>query len=223
MHGDSDLRDFANHTRLFPLPGVVLLPHSVLPLHIFEPRYRQMTEHALASDRLITILQVDPAYDWSSPGEPRLAEFGCLGRIVSEERLPDGRFNMLLLGRKRVRIIRELEVPTLYRQAEVEILEDIEPTTPIGPTRRELIQLFRRCVPIDAELSSLLDKDLPLGILTDILTQGLALSPAMGQAFLTEPRSSARAEALAALLQQLDPLKPGWPTNRPSSPPFSLN
>lgn len=223
MHSDSDLRDFANVTRLFPLPGVVLLPHAVLPLHIFEPRYRQMTEHALADDRLITIIQVEPGTDWSSPGEPKLATVGCLGRILSEERLPDGRFNMLLVGRKRVRIRRELEVPTLYRQAEVEILDDIEPTASTLSTRTELIRLFRRCVPIDAELSTLLDKDLPLGILTDLLSQGLGLSASLLQAFLAEPQSLARAEALTALLDQIDPMRSRRPTNRPSSPPFSLN
>ena len=60
MDNDLDLRDFANVTRLFPLPNLVMFPHVVLPLHIFEPRYRQMTEDALAGDRLITMVQITP-------------------------------------------------------------------------------------------------------------------------------------------------------------------
>ena len=60
MDDDFDLKDFTNVCRLFPLPGVVLFPHAVLPLHIFEPRYRQMTEDALATDRLIAIVQLRP-------------------------------------------------------------------------------------------------------------------------------------------------------------------
>ena len=70
MDDDDDLRDFGNRSRLFPLPGVVLFPHAVLPLHIFEARYRQMTEDALGSDQLITIVQIRPPGEWKSPNEP---------------------------------------------------------------------------------------------------------------------------------------------------------
>ena len=110
MDNDIDLRDFENVTRLFPLPGLVMFPHVVLPLHIFEPRYRQMTEDALAGDRLITMIQISPLPKGKSWVEPvQIEEVGCLGRIIQHERLPDGRFNILLLGRKRVRIRRELD------------------------------------------------------------------------------------------------------------------
>src|SRR5438309_4872697 len=115
---DHDLKDFGSVCRLFPLPGVVLFPHAVLPLHIFEPRYRQMTEDALATDRLITIVQIRPPGEWKSPEEPSLEEFGCLGRIFKHERLPDGRFNFLLLGHKRVRLTREVPSAKLYRTSE---------------------------------------------------------------------------------------------------------
>src|ERR1700722_5476852 len=121
MDDDYDLKDFDNISRLFPLPGVVLFPHAVLPLHIFEPRYRQMTEDALGTDRLITIVQIRPPGEWKSSSEPALEEFGCLGRIFKHERLPDGRFNFLLLGRKRVRLIREIASGTLYRMSEVNV------------------------------------------------------------------------------------------------------
>lgn len=70
MDNDFELRDFANVTRLFPLPNLVMFPHVVLPLHIFEPRYRQMTEDALAGDRLITMVQITPparGEHWTEP------------------------------------------------------------------------------------------------------------------------------------------------------------
>src|SRR6516165_4306322 len=122
--GDHDLREFANVCRLFPLPKVVLFPHAVMPLHIFEPRYRQMTEDALATDKLVTIVQWRPPYPTAPGAEPELEEIGCLGRILEHQRLADGKFNCLLLGCKRVRLGRELPVGKLYRIAQVEILED---------------------------------------------------------------------------------------------------
>ena len=120
MDDDLDLRDFSNVRRLFPLPGVVLFPHAVLPLHIFEPRYRQMTEDALAGDRLVTIVQLRPAGRVDVAGRRRRSRRSAAsGRILQHERLPDGRFNFLLLGRKRVRLIREVPSGKLYRMAEV--------------------------------------------------------------------------------------------------------
>ena len=114
LDNDLDQRDFANVTRLFPLPNLVIFPHVVLPLHIFEPRYRQMTEDALAGDRLITIVQISPparGEHWTEPVP--LESVGCLGRIIRHERLADGRFNILLLGRKRVRLRREITTAKL--------------------------------------------------------------------------------------------------------------
>src|SRR5258706_7226628 len=95
---DDDLRHFANVCRLFRWPKVVLFRHAVLPLHIFEPRYRQMTEDALAGDQLLTIVQWREPYPLKAGVEPALEEIACLGRILQHVRLPDGRFNILLLG-----------------------------------------------------------------------------------------------------------------------------
>ncbi len=223
MH-DFDPRDFQPVTRLFPLPGVVMFPHVVLPLHIFEPRYRQMTQDALASDKLITIVQVRPQGTVTEYGEPELETVGCLGRILNHERLPDGRFNFLLLGLKRVRLIRELEVSTLYRQAEIEILEDEISEEPDEPRRSEMTRLFRSLHPPDPDLADLLNRDLPLGVLSDILTHALGLPPSMKQAFLEESNVDRRARAFTQLLRQLtsrvDRASRG---PHPFPPPFSLN
>ncbi len=101
---------------LFPLAGALLLPGAHLPLHIFEPRYRALVSDALARDRLIGMVQpcdVAP--------HPSLYAVGCLGRIVEFEALEGGRYNIILSGLARFRILRELDVTTPFRQVEAEV------------------------------------------------------------------------------------------------------
>jgi Lon protease-like protein len=222
---DRDLRGFSNETRLFPLPNLVMFPHVILPLHIFEPRYRQMTEEALADDQLITMIQISPRSDGLKWAEPvPLESVGCLGRIVRHERLPDGRFNFLLLGLKRVSLRRELTMEKLYRRAEVEILEDLAPLLPEAPTRRELVSLFRKATGIkpetDAELADLLSRPLPLGLLSDVMAHALPLPAALKQQLLNEPAVDRRVETLRSILAGVaDPAR----QVRGPYPPFSDN
>ena len=106
---------------IFPLPGAILFPGLQLPLHIFEPRYRDLVGSALAKDRLIGMVQPQR----SSDGSPLYA-IGCLGRIGDVEALEDGRYNIVLEGEKRFRISRELDVTTSFRQVEAELIDDPE-------------------------------------------------------------------------------------------------
>jgi Lon protease-like protein len=108
--------------RLFPLKGVVLFPETILPLHIFEPRYRQMTADALADDRRIAM--AIPATE--SDDEPRpIHPIVCIGVIHKEMRLPDGRYKLILKGEGRARITSELSMgDRLYRRAYVTAIED---------------------------------------------------------------------------------------------------
>ena len=106
---------------VFPLAGALLFPRGQLPLHIFEPRYRAMVRDALASDRLIAMVQPkEPAPGQHDREPPALFEVGCLGRIGACEELDDGRFNIVLEGLSRFRIAREAEVDTLYRQVDAD-------------------------------------------------------------------------------------------------------
>ena len=105
---------------LFPLTGALLLPRGQLPLNIFEPRYLQMVEHAMAGDRFIGMVQ--PTEHEDSVECPALYGVGCAGRITSFEELDDGRYLISLSGRSRFRIVEELAVTTLYRQARVSYL-----------------------------------------------------------------------------------------------------
>ena len=106
---------------IFPLPGAILFPGLQLPLHIFEPRYRDLVGSALAKDRLIGMIQPQQSKD----GAP-LYGIGCLGRIGDVEALEDGRYNIVLDGETRFRLVRELDVRTSFRQIEAEIIDDAE-------------------------------------------------------------------------------------------------
>jgi uncharacterized protein len=118
--------------RLFPLPNVVLLPETTLPLHIFEPRYRRMLADALDSDRLVgmQLLRTDGAGDHEGP--PAVFSIGCAGKVVQHAPLDDGRSNIVLRGAFRYRIEREPVTDTPYRVAEVTIL----PVAPLPPADR---------------------------------------------------------------------------------------
>ena len=104
---------------IFPLPGAILFPGLQLPLHIFEPRYRDLVGSALAKDRLVGMVQPQR----NAEGSPLYA-IGCLGRIGDVEAMEDGRYNIVLDGESRFRILRELDVTTSFRQVEAELIED---------------------------------------------------------------------------------------------------
>ena len=113
----TSLDDFRGLARLFPLPNLVLFPSVIQPLHIFEPRYRQLTEDALKDDRLIGMALLRPGYEEDYHNSPPIYPVICLGRIYKEERLPDGRWNLLLHGLTRARVESEVDADRLYRDS----------------------------------------------------------------------------------------------------------
>lgn len=106
---------------IFPLTGAILFPGLQLPLHIFEPRYRALVGDALARDRRIAMIQPQSAKEGAA-----LFAIGCIGKISEVEALDDGRYNIVLEGEARFRMLRELDVTTAFRQIEAEILEEPE-------------------------------------------------------------------------------------------------
>jgi uncharacterized protein len=104
---------------IFPLTGAILFPQLQLPLHIFEPRYRAMVGDALARDRLIGMIQPQDSME-SAP----LYDVGCVGKIDDVETSEDGRYNIVLTGISRFRVLRELEVTTPFRQVEADLIEE---------------------------------------------------------------------------------------------------
>ena len=125
---------FPSSLPIFPLPTVVLFPNVFLPLHIFEPRYRQMMADALAGDRLIGMVLLRPGHEADYEGRPPVYGTGCTGLITHAERLEDGRFNLVLRGLEKFTILGEEDpaIGQLYRRA---IITPIDETIAAGRSR----------------------------------------------------------------------------------------
>jgi Lon protease-like protein len=184
---------------IFPLAGAILFPRSQLPLHIFEPRYRAMIRDALAGDRLIGMVQP------REQGEPpALFDVGCLGRIVACDELDDGRFNIVLEGIARFRIVAEAEVDTAYRQVEADErgFADAEPE-PLGLAQRaELEREARRYADalgysVDWEGVGRLDDEM----LVNAIAQIAPLDVGSKQALVEAPDLAERCELLVQFMQ----------------------
>ncbi|MGH7908555.1 MAG: LON peptidase substrate-binding domain-containing protein [Thermodesulfobacteriota bacterium] len=120
----SNLQNFSGVIPLFPLATVVFFPNTLLPLHVFEPRYRQMIKDIIDGERIIGMVLLKPGWEKSYEGNPEIYSVVGMGRIVNSEPLEDGRFNIVLYGLKRVKIV-DIVKDIPYRLARVEILEDV--------------------------------------------------------------------------------------------------
>jgi uncharacterized protein len=148
---------------VFALPGTVLLPGELLPLHVFEPRYRALTRDALAAERVLGVVAIRPGYETEAAGSPPLAEVGCLGFIAQHRELPDGRFILWLVGLEPFRIERELTADAPYRIVKVSYLPTAEPEAGLAtifPLRRELKSLLPSLLDTDAATRRAMDQQL---------------------------------------------------------------
>ena len=109
---------------LFPLPTTVFYPNTFLPLHIFEPRYRSMVADALEGGGKIGMILLKTGWEQDYHGTPEVMTIGCVGEIERHSKLPEGKYNILLSGLHRFRILQEIE-GKLYRQAKIELLDEI--------------------------------------------------------------------------------------------------
>jgi Lon protease-like protein len=222
------LQNFNGIARLFPLPNVVLFPHLVLPLHIFEPRYRQMTNDALAGDRLIAMALLQPGWESDYEGLPEIYPIACLGKIQTEQRLPDGRFDLQLRGLTRVRIVEEVTDGKLYRRAKVEMLQE-QPAKP--EVDRKLRTKLLKMVPSWCEshgpaaevFPKVIQSNLPLGIVCDVLGFSLPLSVEFKQELLEKLSVESRARVLLNHLEENSPPEILPPPQQPFPPEFSVN
>ncbi len=113
---------------IFPLPNAVLLPGMVLPLNVFEPRYLDLVDHALAGTQYIGVPLLRPGYENDYEGRPETEAVFGVGRLTSHQRLPDGRRFIRLAGQRRVRRVRELDPEHEFRLVHCEVLPEEEPT-----------------------------------------------------------------------------------------------
>ena len=190
---------------LFPLPGAILFPRSQLPLHIFEPRYREMVRHAIDGDGHIAMIQpqlVEVADDRKQP----LYAIGCVGEIVGLEELEDGRFNIVLNGSHRFRLVAEVDLDTPYRNGDLDVgaLDDSEPPPLAMAHRAEVEREARRLgdalgLSVDWSAVSRLDDEM----LVNAIAQVAPFDISAKQALLEAETLATRADLLDQLMQFL--------------------
>jgi Lon protease-like protein len=192
---------------IFPLAGAILFPRAQLPLHIFEERYRTMVEDALAGGGRIAMIQ--PLDEGDGQG---LYQVGCVGELVGVEELDDGRYNIMLMGSSRFRLINEAKVGTPYRQADVDLAafdDDAEPP-PLGIAQRAEVEREARRfgdalgLAVDWEAVSRLDDEM----LVNAIAQVAPFDVGAKQALLEEESLAGRAD-LVVQLMQFQRLAPG--------------
>jgi Lon protease-like protein len=204
--------DFSGVVRLFPLPNLVMFPGVLQPLHVFEPRYVNMLEDALAGDRLIAMALLAPGWEKEYDGRPPIAPLVCIGRIASHAPTESGRYNVLLVGARRARIVEELAPQRSFRQARVTLLDDEYPEDDAAARsqlRRRLVEAFAALLPSSSaarqQFQQLLAGQAPLGLVTDILAHSLALELPRKLELLQECNVDRRAEMLiAAAAEKVD-------------------
>jgi Lon protease-like protein len=224
----SSLTSFDGTARLFPLPNVVLFPHVMLPLHIFEPRYRQMTADALAGDRLLTLVLLRPGWEADYEGKPALHSMACLGKILAEQQLPDGRYNLLLRGLSRGRILHEVADQKLYRTARLELVSSSgDPGLKDPHLRSELGRLatawFKTLGMELDQITKLVNSELGLGTLSDVLGFALPLKVEFKQELLEDLDPIRRVRQLIHHLETESPDAAEGATPRRFPPEFSPN
>jgi Lon protease-like protein len=188
---------------LFPLPNVVLFPNVFLPLHIFEPRYRAMVSDALESDRLIGMALLRPGWEHDYEGLPPIYPIGCTGVITHVERLNDGRYNIVLRGMERFRLLKE-DHALRYRRATVEPLTERplhdDDCRVLKAQRSKLEELLsptaERAGIGPWAAAAMSDADI-----VNALAQYLDLEPLEKQALLEQDCLRTRAESLVELLE----------------------
>ena len=194
---------------VFPLPTTVFYPGTPLPLHIFEPRYREMTADALEGKRTIGMVLLKPNWEEDYFDKPQIFSAGCVGDIQKVIKHPDGKYNFTLMGLRRFRIIKEEEGKP-YRQAKIELLEekneqDIFEDRP-NECREKLIENFRKFIGLIPEGNSKKkepdwNRGTKLSEFVDRFAYQLDLSLEQKQSFLEEQDVLKRADFLHSFLK----------------------
>jgi hypothetical protein len=195
---------FPDILALFPLSGAILLARGQLPLNVFEPRYLNLVDDALKSDRMIGIVQ--PQSDKGQIVRPPLFEVGGLGRITGFAESDDGRYLITLTGLSRFRIVRELSVATPYRQAQVSYVPYPDDRHPQAdgpgldrPALHAALKRYFTANRIDSDWESI--ERAPAEALINSLSMIAPVQPAEKQALLEAQTVTERARILIALIE----------------------
>jgi Lon protease-like protein len=186
---------------------VTFFPHTLLPLHVFEARYRAMIMDALARDRRLCVVKLRPGFEETYAGKPPVHAVGGVGEMVSWERLSNGRYNILVRGDARVRIDRELPTDTLYRMVSATILPE---TAPRGDVATGLRRIRTSCTALLAALerpADLLDTALaegqPTGVVADRIAAAVIPEAGLRQELLETLDVDVRVERVATAVEAL--------------------
>jgi Lon protease-like protein len=223
---------FKGIARMFPLPDLIMFPHVMQPLRIFEPRYRDLLNEALDSDGLIAMCVLRPGWEEDYENNPLVLPHACLGKVVTHQRTEEGEYNILLLGMRRIKIVRELPRDKTFRRAEVTLLDDVcqsENDTERSDVQEQLTRRFQEFLPpgkkTDPVFETLLSSEIPLGVLTDLVSFALPLEYAQKRELLAECDVDRRAEMLLSAFAAAESQRHADRPTRPSDriPPFSSN
>jgi Lon protease-like protein len=194
---------------LFPLPNVVLFPRAVLPLHIFEERYKTMTADALAGDRLVAMALLRAGWEKDYYHRPAIEPVVCVGTILSHERLPDGKYNFLLQGHTRARVVEEVGGAP-YRTARLErVAERNALEIDLGDERGRLVQLFRPAAlggtPVGRQFRELLAGPARTADVADLVAFNYVEDVALKQALLEEADVRRRVRRVIEAVEENQP------------------
>ena len=185
---------------IFPLQDIMLFPGASRPLHIFEPRYRDMIADAMEGDRIIGMVMLRPGHEDNYDGNPPIYDIGCAGILSNIEQLPDGRYNVIVQGLKRFRITGEDQRQT-YRIASINVLDDVLSEADRATLRAQrplLLELLSSVAPGQKPTVDEVSDDM----LVNGLAQFLGMNPADRLDLLQQEGPLARSDALLSLLDQ---------------------
>ena len=186
---------------LFPLPNVVLFPHMPMPLHVFEPRYRKMVDDALRGHQVIGMALLQPGWEPEYLGRPAIYPVGCAGRIEQCEPVENGRYNILLRGLSRFRVLEE-EDGEPYRLAAIEPLPDVAgDQASLEELRKRVLAALAKST--DGPETLVLQDELPPELFVNALCQSLKLTPVERQSLLDCDTVVARGTRLLEILDFL--------------------
>lgn len=208
----------ASALKVFPLPSAVLFPHTVIPLHIFEPRYRALVKDALAGDRVMALAQLESGWEGSYGGKPPMQPMMCAGIIIWDEQVEEGRYNILLQGVSRVRLDSELTGDKLYREVSAHVLPDLPYQGPEEEQLRQAVfELAGRVPPSFAENLLPVAARALGGTLADVVASAIVPEAGRRQELLAELDVKRRLEAvmedIGELIARLQPVRPSGPMN----------
>jgi uncharacterized protein len=200
---------------LFPLPNIVLFPRAVLPLHIFEERYRQMTSDALRGDRLIAMALLKPGWERDYYSRPQIDPVVCIGHILTHEQLADGKYNLLLQGVRRASIVREISALP-YRTADLQALPESQVMEiDLTEQRRQLMEIFdrrlRNVSGLAKQFRQMLSSPLPTADIADLIAFNLLEDVPLKQSLLAETHVVHRVTRVIAALEAIDLVTPPIP------------